>query len=89
MSNSTVEQVETNFKFGSLHITDPTGDTRIMWDPENKDERDAAKAAFTAAKEKGMIAYMVDPTDGSRGEVINEFPKKAGKVIMVRQLQGG
>lgn len=73
-----------------LHITDASGDTRIMWDPRNKDEVATAKAAFDAAKAKGMLAYSVNPETGdSSGEVIHEFDKKAGKVIMVRQLVGG
>lgn len=75
--------------FATLHITDPTGDTRLMWDPRIKDEVDTARAAFDAAKKKGMVGYLVDPDDGSKGEVVNEFPKKAGKLIMVKQLQGG
>jgi hypothetical protein len=74
----------------SLHITDATGDTRIMWDPRNRDEVATAKAAFDAAKSKGMLAYSVDPDSGeSTGTVIREFDKKAGKIIMVRQTQGG
>jgi hypothetical protein len=73
----------------SLHITDANGDTRFMWDPNNKDEVDTAKAAFDAAKSKGMLAYKVD-ADGKRtGEVISRFDKKLGKIIMVRQLAGG
>lgn len=72
-----------------LSITDGTGDTRIMWDPKNKDEVGAAKAAFDAAKSKGMLAYAVDDNGGRTGEVIREFDKKAGKIIMVRQPVGG
>lgn len=74
----------------TLHITDPTGDTRVMWDPNNKDEVATAEAAFDAAKAKGMVAYGVGE-DGARktGEVIRKFDKKLGKIIMTRQLQGG
>jgi len=73
-----------------LHITDATGDTRIMWDPDVKDEVSTAKAAFDAAKKKGMLAYAVDPDTGGRtGEVIREFDKTRGKIIMIRQTRGG
>lgn len=73
-----------------LSITDASGDTRIMWDPRNRDEVATAKAAFDAAKSKGMLAYSVDEKTGeSSGRVIREFDKKAGKIIMVRQLVGG
>jgi hypothetical protein len=74
----------------TLHITDASGDTRIMWNPRDKDEVAAAKAAFDAAKGRGMLAYSVDPESGdSTGEVIREFDKKHGKIIMVRQTAGG
>jgi hypothetical protein len=73
-----------------LHITDETGDTRIMWDPAVKDETDTAKAAFDKGKKKGMLAYSVDADSGERtGEVIREFDPQAGKIIMVRQTRGG
>jgi len=72
-----------------LSITDASGDTRIMWDPRNKDEVETAQAAFDAAKKKGMLAYSVDPDSGDKGKVIQKFDKKAGKIIMVRQLVGG
>ena len=73
-----------------LHITDSTGDTRIMWDPRNQDEIDTAKAAFDAAKKKGMLAYAVDPSTAEKtGEVIRDFDPQRGKIIMTKQLQGG
>ena len=75
---------------GTLHIMDETGDTRLMWDPRNQDEIDIAKAAFKKAKDKGMIAYTVDPDTGEKtGTVIREFDEKAGKIIMAPQLVGG
>jgi hypothetical protein len=74
----------------ALHITDSTGDTRVMWDPANPDEVAAAKAAFDAAKKKKMLAYAVDPdTGGKTGEVIREFDPQRGKIVMVRQTAGG
>ena len=72
-----------------LSIADATGDTRIMWDPKNKDEVATAKAAFDAAKKKGMLAYSVDPESADKGEVIREFDPKAGKIIMTKPLAGG
>ena len=72
-----------------LSITDATGDTRIMWDPRDADEVATARKAFDEAKKKGMLAYSVDPTDGSKGEVIRAFDPQAGKIIMARQTVGG
>lgn len=88
MIDTEVEQLAVPDGHGLLSIADPTGDTRLMWDPRNKDEVSAAKAAFDKAKEKGMLAYLVGD-DGEAGEVIHSFPKKAGKIIMTRQLVGG
>lgn len=73
----------------TLHITDEKGDTRLMWDPAVPDEVDTARAAFKAAKKKGMLAYAVNEEGGRTGEVIREFDETAGKIIMIRQTQGG
>lgn len=75
--------------WGMLSVPDATGDTRIMWDPRDKDSISTAKAAFEEAQKKGMTAYLVGEGGESSGEVTREFPKKAGKLIMVRQIQGG
>jgi hypothetical protein len=74
----------------TLHITDATGDTRLMWDPANRDEVATARAAFNAAKGKGMLAYGVKKNgDAKTGDVIRDFDPEMGKIVMVRQLQGG
>jgi hypothetical protein len=73
-----------------LSIPDATGDTRIMWDPSDSDEVDAARAAFNTAKAKGMLAYTVDPDDPTKhGEVIRKFDATRGKIIMAKQTAGG
>lgn len=75
---------------GMLSIADPSGDTRIMWDPRIDDEVKVAKEAFHKAKKKGMLAYAVDENSGEKtGTVLTEFDPEAGKVIMTKQLQGG
>jgi hypothetical protein len=74
----------------TLHIMSKEGDTRIMWDPRIPAEVTAAKAAFDAAKQGGMLAYTVDPNTGDKtGTVIREFDETAGKIIMAPQLVGG
>jgi len=74
----------------TLTITDATGDTKIIWDPDKPDEVAAAKAAFDAGKKKKMLSYSVDPDSGARtGEVIREFDPQAGKIIMIPQTRGG
>ena len=76
------------FEEHTLHVLDGSGDTRIMWHPKDKDEVATAKASFDEAKKRGMLAYTVKD-DGTKGEVIHEFDKKLGKIIMVPQLVGG
>lgn len=73
---------------GVLCIMDRTGDTRQMWDPNNADEVEIAKAAFEAAIAKGMRAYKVTK-DGDKGELIKKFDPKAGKIILAPALVGG
>ncbi len=83
MSTSTIEK-------NVLHIPDHTGDTRIMWDPRDEDEIDAARAAFNAAKARGMVAYAVgEGGNPNTGEVIRDFDPAKGKIIMMKQLVGG
>jgi hypothetical protein len=79
------EEIQRN----TLSIADISGDTRIMWDPNNRDEVKTAKAAFDAAKSRGMLAYTVDPKSAEKGEVVREFDKDLGKIIMTKQLVGG
>lgn len=71
-----------------MHIMDASGDTRIMWDPTVPAEVDTARAAYDAAKKKGMTAYSV-LGDGAKGEVLRRFSADQAKIIMVPQLAGG
>lgn len=73
---------------GTLHVLDHTGDTRTIWNPENQDEVDAAKATFAKLKKKNYLAYTVNEK-GDKGEVIREFDPTAGRIIMSPQLVGG
>lgn len=72
----------------TLHVLDHTGDTRTIWNTDNQDEIDAAKATFTKLKKKGYLAYSVDEA-GDKGEVIQTFNPAAGRIIMAPQLVGG
>ena len=73
---------------GELRIMDESGDSKIMWDPTNKEEVDAAKLQFDALMDKGYKAYTVSK-DGSTDKLIKKFDKKLGKIVMVPQLVGG
>lgn len=85
-----VEEIDIPEGYGFLSIPDSTGDTRIMWNPRDRDEVATAEAAFNEAKRKGMTAFKVDANTGeSSGEKVTRFDKNMGKIIMVRQLVGG
>lgn len=73
---------------GELAILDSTGDTKVLWDTENQDETDAAKAQFDLLIGKGFTAYSVKK-DGDKGKKITSFDPTAGKIIMVPRIVGG
>lgn len=73
-----------------LSIPSENGDDRIMWDPRDHNSVKVAKAAFDAAKALGMIAYSVSTETGeATREVIREFDKKLGKIIMMTPSAAG
>lgn len=72
-----------------MSIPDETGDTRSVWNPNDVTDVDMARAAFNQAKSKGMTAFNVDPSSGEKSGQMREFDPTAGKVIFVKQLQGG
>lgn len=72
----------------TLAVLDRTGDTRLEWDPERRDEVDAARKMFAELKAKRYLAYRCD-ADGNRGEVIREFDPEAERIVMTPQLVGG
>jgi hypothetical protein len=71
-----------------LHVMDRSGDTKVMWSADNPVEVEAAQATFKRLKKQGYLAYTVRD-DGEKGEVISEFDKRAGRIIMAPQLVGG
>ena len=81
------ELIETH-KQGVMHIMDSTGDTKVLWSADSPDEVANAKRTFDDLRRKGFLAYTVDE-EGGRGEVIREFDKTAGRIIMAPQLVGG
>ena len=73
---------------GELREINSTGDTKVIWDPKNKDEVDAARCQFNTLKSKGFTAYSVGD-DHEKNKVIKEFDEKAGRIIMVPKMTGG
>ncbi len=73
---------------GELCVLDHTGDTKLIWNPNNTDEVEAAKATFDRLRSKGYLAYQVGP-DGSKADVITEFDPNAEKIILAPPVRGG
>ena len=46
-------------KMNELSVMDGTGDTKTIWDPDNKDEVAAARKQFDDLRTKGFLIYTV------------------------------
>ena len=73
---------------GELRCMSALGDTKVIWDPKNDDEIEAAEEQFDMLIGKGFTAYSVKK-DGKQGRKITKFDPKAGKIIMVPEIVGG
>lgn len=73
---------------GELKIISEEGDTKVVFDPENKDEVKAAKKQFDDLISKGFSAFKVKKS-GEKGKKITQFDKESGRIILVPQMQGG
>ena len=73
---------------GEIAIISSEGDTKVMWDPKNNDEVEAAEDQFDALTSKGFSAYAVKK-NGDKGRKITKFDADAAKIIMVPPMQGG
>lgn len=74
-----------------MSVIDPTGDTKIKWDPENEAEVAAARAMFAELTGKGFTAHAVSGPKGARtaGAMVREFDPKTERLIMAPPLVGG
>jgi len=71
-----------------MSILDHTGDTKLIFDPDNEAEVENARETFNRLKKKGFIAYRVQD-GGSKGEIMTEFDATAKKIILSPALRGG
>ena len=56
---------------GIIERIDETGDTKLEWDKDVKDEVNAARKTFDDLKAKGYQAYEMDRT--KKGDKIDKF----------------
>lgn len=73
----------------TLHVLDSGGDTRIMWNRDNRDEVAAAKQHFRDLRAKHYLAFKAEGREGTRGTQINDFDPDLERIIMVPRSVGG
>lgn len=73
----------------TMHTLDRTGDQRVMWDKDNVEEVDAARAMFERLTSKGYFAYKAEGKKGTQGEQIRTFDPNAERIILVKAHAGG
>jgi hypothetical protein len=73
---------------GLMQYMSDEGDTRVIWDPDNPDEVDAARAQFNSLTKKGYQAYRVR-RGGEKGERVREFDPTMERIILAPATVGG
>lgn len=74
---------------GEMSILNKEGDTKVVWDPDNEDECDAAEAQFNSLKKKGFTAFEVGRRGKKSDDRVDKWDPELGKLIMVPGMQGG
>lgn len=69
-------------------VLDLSGDSKILWDPDNEKEVEAAKEQFDLLKKKGFTMFRVDKK-GDKGKRMDSFEESAGRIIAAPQIMGG
>jgi len=74
---------------GELRILSAKGDSKMLWDPTNDDEVEAAEAQFDLLLEKDFKIFKVGKDHEKTGGALKKFPATAGKLIAVPRIVGG
>ena len=62
------------------------GDTKLIWDRNNRDEVDSARRTFDELKKKGFAAFAVR-ANGDKGEQIYIFDDHAEKMHLFARIE--
>ncbi len=73
---------------GELSVLNYEGDTKTIWDSDNKDEVENAKKQFDFFSKKGFTAFSVGKDD-DKDDKITKFDPKLEKIIFVPRIVGG
>ena len=74
---------------GTMSVLTGAGDTKLMWDSENRDEVQAARDHFDDLLKKRYLAFKAEGREGTRGEQIRKFDPDLERIIMVPPSVGG
>lgn len=74
---------------GALEVLDSTGDTRLIWDRDNPDEVENARAMFQKLTKDRKYSAFKAKRDGSQGERMDTFDPAAERMLLIPQYQGG
>lgn len=89
MTTLTETRLTTTDEGNVLEIMDKTGDTKLRWDRNNRDEVENARRTFNELRGKGFIAYSVPAKKSDQGEVLHTFDETAERIVMTPAMQGG
>jgi hypothetical protein len=74
---------------GTMAVMNRTGDTKVMWNPDEPEEVKAAKRTWDdLVGKKRFLGYRVQ-RDGEPGEQVREFDPHAAKLIICPPMAGG
>jgi hypothetical protein len=88
MTMATSGEIEWPEGKGAMAVMDGTGDTKVVWDKNNRDEVDTARSSFDKLRAKGYLAYSVKK-NGDPDVQIHTFDPNAERIILSPPLQGG
>lgn len=74
---------------GSFAVMGQEGDTKVIWDPTNADEVEAARAQWDALVGKKRFAAFAVGARGQKAEQVREFDPTIEKLILVPPMAGG
>jgi len=72
---------------GEMRCLNQTGDLKVVWNTDNKDEIAAAREQFDKLRAKRFQAYSVKGSE--KNKKIDKFDPEAGMIIMVPEIGGG
>lgn len=72
-----------------MMVLDFSGDSRLMWNADNRDEVKAAREHFDSLRKKSYLAFRAEGKEGLKGSQIDKFDESLERIIMVPPMVGG